>query len=651
MKLLGEPLFARDAKGQLASRIGTIFVKSDGLVTLKGVHATQRLAWIKELNRERQQAGLAPLSDFEIDEEMASSVDLLFDERTVLIRPDPDAMELAFEADEMLQKLVSKRCIRYLNTHDAQVRDALRAHGENWRMSRLPVSVEEMRILISSSLAAIETLPIFYYNRSTGTRFLTLAQFANLGNQPDDLFRQQLEEIVEYAARRNRFWYPEIDIFPTGCAFTRQAFEALNAANLPISALRAAYRKLLDTFRAALPAELRDESDANIEWRNRMCSALTQQPNAVDAEELIQDISPEFYRQIEWLPGCRIVKGELIFDPVCDESDVYPEDIDLKALCDPRAKAVIFNYLREYNTIEYINIGRIGHSLSTRAPVSHRAPVYIVQVKEAGKTKPDLRILRFQKWGVKEHLDDGKDLLRAVMEAMDYTDYILDRRLGCQQLGMNLPPRLATGRIAETYNGHNEAYRSARFWSVYFERAYVSGCATDKIMPDRYADPAFNRRLARLLGEAAAVNCIVGRANVELQVMFDDGDEVIRMDADGLPEHLIISDHTGSFSQYDIRLERDADAYAGPVNRRAAHMPNAKEVAALYLEAFQQRFEQVQQEYRRRKTAFDSLFKHRPLDRKGSIAYRWQCVLARLDTTDAAELCATIRSHMEVSVS
>jgi hypothetical protein len=31
-------------------------VKSDGLVTLKGVHATQRLAWIKELNRERQQA-------------------------------------------------------------------------------------------------------------------------------------------------------------------------------------------------------------------------------------------------------------------------------------------------------------------------------------------------------------------------------------------------------------------------------------------------------------------------------------------------------------------------------------------------------------------------------------------------------------------
>ena len=216
---------------------------------------------------------------------------------------------------------------------------------------------------------------------------------------------------------------------------------------------------------------------------------------------------------------------------------------------------------------------------------------------------------------------------------------------------MNLPPRLATGRIAETYTGQKEAYRGARFWSVYFERAYVSGCATDKIMHARYTNPEFNRRLAHLLGEAAAINCMVGRANLELQVMFDDGDEVIVLDDDGLPERLMISDHTGSFTQYDIRLERDAAAYAGPVNRRAGFMPNADEFATLYLEAFQQRFEQVQKEYRRRRTAFDSLFKHRPLDRKGSIAYRWLCVLARLDTTDAAALCAAIRSHMEGPVS
>ena len=91
--------------------------------------------------------------------------------------------------------------------------------------------------------------------------------------------------------------------------------------------------------------------------------------------ELIQDISPEFYRQVKWLPGCRIMKGELIFDPVCDESDAHPEDIELR-VCDPRAKAMIFNYLREYNTIEYINIGRIGRSLSIRAGVTPGAGLY-----------------------------------------------------------------------------------------------------------------------------------------------------------------------------------------------------------------------------------------------------------------------------------
>ncbi|HRT30410.1 MAG TPA: hypothetical protein P5527_11510 [Kiritimatiellia bacterium] len=651
MKILGEPLFARDANGQLISRVGTVFVKSGGLVTLKGVHATQRLAWIKELNRERQQADLEPLSDLEIGEEMARSVDLLFDERRVLIRPDPSAMELAFEADEMLQKLVSKRCIRFLNTQDVRVRDALRARGENWRMSRLPVSAEEMRLLITSSLAAIEAQPIYYHNRSTGTRFLTLAQFASIEDLPDDLFRRQFEEIVEYTARQNRFWNPEIDIFPPGCTFTRRAFEGLNAATLPIDALRKAYRKLLNTFRAALPAELRDESTANIKWRNLMCSALTQQPNAVDAGELLQDISPEFYRQVEWLPGCRIVKGELIFDPVCDESNAHPDDLELRALCDPCAKAMIFNYLREYNTIEYINIGRIDLSLSTRTPTSRRAPVYMVQVKEPDRAEPELRILRFQKWGVKEHLDDGKDLLRAVMESMDYTDYILDRRLGCQQLGMNLPPRLAVGRIAETYNGRNTAYWGARFWSVYYERVYVSGCATDKIPPDRYANPEFNRRLARLLGAAAAVNAIVGRANLELQVMFDDGDEVIVPDAEGLPAHLIVSEHSGSFAQYDMRLDRDAAAYAKPINSRAALMPNADEFAVCYLEAFQESFEQVQWKYLQRRRAFEALFRHRPVDRKGSIAYRWQCVLERLTATDATALRAAIRAHVEVPVS
>ena len=177
MKLLGEPIFSRDETGRLKSRIGTVFLRTPGLVTQTGIHATQRVAWIKELNRARLAAGLPKLTNDEIDAEMSSSVDLLFDDQFVLIRPDPYAMDLAFEADELLQTLVSKRKIRFLNTQHERVRYSLCARGENWRMSRIPCSPEEMNRLIASSRVAIDGLPIYFYNPSTGTRFLTLDSF------------------------------------------------------------------------------------------------------------------------------------------------------------------------------------------------------------------------------------------------------------------------------------------------------------------------------------------------------------------------------------------------------------------------------------------------------------------------------------------
>lgn len=649
MKTLGEPLFARDETGRLKSRIGTVFLRTPGLVTQTGIHATQRVLWIKELNRERLAAGRPRLTNEEIDDEIAHSVDLLFDDQFVLIRPDPYAMDIAFEADDLLQTLISKRKIRFLNTHDERVRNALCRRGENWRMSRIPFSAEEMNRLIAASRAAIDGMPLYFYNHATGTRFLTLDTFIWLGNLPDDAFRAHLAEIAKHCAIRNRFGYPEIDIFPPNCSFTRQAFEALNVEGLTIGQLRSAYQKLLDTFRQSVPEALREESPENIEWRNLMCSALISQPNAVVSEEIIPGISPEFYMQIEWLPGARIEDGELIFDTVCEEPDTRAEDAELGHFCDLRAKGVIFNYVRERSNIEFINVGRIGRSLSARHSEPHRrANVYVVQLKETGRPEPELYILRFQKWCVYEHLDEGKDLITSIMEAVDYTDYILDRRLGCRQLGMNLPSKVTSARIRETYAGMNPAHHGVRCWVVYFEREYIKGCATDKIPVRRYADPAFNLRLARLLGEAAATNMIVGRSHDDKRVMFDDGDEVIIFNEDGQPGHLIVSDHTGTFAEYVYPLQASAAAYAACVNRRSSHMPNPRDFAEHYLKAFQARFEHIQQDYVRRTRAFDNLFNHLPLDPKGSFSFRWQRVLERLAATDAAALSAAIRRHIEV---
>ncbi|MBR4317242.1 MAG: hypothetical protein IKT85_00670, partial [Kiritimatiellae bacterium] len=132
---LGPEPFARDAKGQLATRIGTVFLRTPALVTIRGIHAMQRMAFIEELNRRRAEQGLSDLTDAEVDAEIAESVDLLFDENFALIRPDPRNMALALRGDEFLQQFVSKRKIRFLNIQNQLVRDALRTRGEAWRMA------------------------------------------------------------------------------------------------------------------------------------------------------------------------------------------------------------------------------------------------------------------------------------------------------------------------------------------------------------------------------------------------------------------------------------------------------------------------------------------------------------------------------------
>ena len=135
--------------------------------------------------------------------ELAESVDLIFTEDLVLIRPDPNRMDLAFRADAELQKMVSKRAIRYLNTNSAKVRSALRDRGENWRMSRQPISQDDMSVLIGKAKVAIGEMPIYYYNHATGTRYLTASSYGEIASLDDDVFRRQVAEIATGLAKRN----------------------------------------------------------------------------------------------------------------------------------------------------------------------------------------------------------------------------------------------------------------------------------------------------------------------------------------------------------------------------------------------------------------------------------------------------------------
>ena len=577
---------------------------------------------------------------------MAESVDLIFTEDQVLIRPNPDRMDLAFRADEELQKLVSKRVIRFLNTSSAKVRTALRERGENWRMARQPISQDDMADLIEHSKIPMGERPIYYYNRATGTRYITAGGYNEIENLPADAFRRQIAEIVAGLQKRNRVGFPEVDLFPVTTPIEiKKALKELKPDELDDAALKTACEKIAIEWRMANPAELREETVVNFEWRNTMCHAITKGPNETSAEEqeLVAGISPEFYRQIEWLPGARIDKGEVIFDEIYDEA-ARTQDPELLAMCDNRVKSFLFNTTRLFGQVAFINIGRIANSLS-RKPVegNRRGNVYIMQFREEGSDVVKVMMIRLQKWGVAEHLDEGKSLLQSIVEADEYSDYILDRRLMCRQLGMNLPRRLGYGHFTEKYRGMNQ-YNGVAVRTSYFVRSYVTGTASDKLPLAKYRNPVFAQAFAFLMGQAAAVDMIVGRrSSVTKELLFDKNYEVVKLDADGIPSEIAITDHAGSFVNYEHDFEDYVAQYANVIRRRRDYVSEYVNFAAAYVEGFRRKLVETQAAYRARKTAFDELFSDRPYDTNGSGAYRWAKTLQRLDACEPDRVASILK--------
>src|SRR5205814_7111963 len=123
--------------------------------------------------------------------------------------------------------------------------------------------------------------------------------------------------------------------------------------------LRAKHQDLKEHFERAVEPAFQEDDVRREAWCNRMFSQLVNQRDEILTEEVLRGLSPELFLQIEWLPGGRFEDGELIFDPIFDEADAHPQDPELKALCDPKTKGFIFNFIREFGDLEYVNVGRI----------------------------------------------------------------------------------------------------------------------------------------------------------------------------------------------------------------------------------------------------------------------------------------------------
>jgi hypothetical protein len=643
LNVLGELPFTKGLPGRPKSRIATIFPHMRTLATRPGIHATQRLDYIDWLNERRRDQGLRPLSRTEETAECSQAVDLILEEKAILIRPDPDQMDLAFHADELLQEMVPKHRIKFLDVLNRKVHDAIKRRGECWRITPLPTSTGEMMRMIAASRIGIRCGEIYYYNRAAGTRLLTFHEFDRLGALDTKTLGRQLLEIQEFSARCNSRGYPEVDFFMADQSFSQDDFQGHDLQQLDSHRLGRLYMELKRRFCDAVPPEFRCDDLTSSQWRNRMFAALIGQKDEVVSEETLLGLSSEYYMQIRWLPGGRIEDDELIFDSIFDEGGECTADDERRELCDSTACQFIYNFVREYGDLEYVNIGRVVNSLSRRAKPDGRRDVYIAQIKLRGREKEIISIIRMQKRGVRERLEEEKDLLQAMIESEDYTEYTLDRRLGCRQLGMNLSRRVVARKISERYVAGWTGPDGIYIWSPYFERDYIRGIATDKMPRHRFENEAFSLQFARLLGRAAAPNMIVGRCDTEMHVLFDDGDEVVIEDRNGTPVDIVVGDITGAFYDYKQRLEDVTFAYAEPVLRRAAYLPSPDAFARVYLDAFVERFTNIQDEYRRRRAAFDTLFKYRRYDEAGSFAHRWERVLKRLDEADARALADKIR--------
>jgi hypothetical protein len=128
---------------------------------------------------------------------------------------------------------------------------------------------------------------------------------------------------------------------------------------------------------------------------------------------------------------------------------------------------------------------------------------------------------------------------------------------------------------------------------------------------------------------------------------FDDGDEVVVEDSQGLPCQIVVADSSGSFAEYREPFEKAIPHYAQVVAKRTALVPQLEVFGEVYVHAFVTRLEHLQEQLLRRPQAFRALFRHRRCDEAGSFGYRWLKVLDRLEAADPRRLGDLMRAELK----
>ncbi len=623
-----------DKDGNFFNTIGTVFPEYQLMIVSRGgIHADQIEIAAEHL------AKLFPEKNksFFFKQLYDMAVRLNFTQNKIIIRMDLHKIEAAFAVDEWLQTVFPKNRIQFTGLHQPEVRIALRRRGEIWRMAPAPIHEKDFFNLICQCRYDIGSGIKYLYNKHTGEHVLTYQEFLKIRpliRNNKAKAAQQIQEIIhlfDFGANQKRpeivFFLPEnksLDI-----DLLRRLPSWIENASKPheVQAAEALFDEFAMRFAAAVGPDLISDNPKNSQWRQTALRLLYNIDEKTTAEWAL-GLGPEFYLNIQWLPGGRISGNEIIYD-----ADVRP-----------RVKRLITYYMTTRHDFISINVGSITSPLAQREMTEEEREVYIVALGLSDDRK-EVRHVRRSKWGVQHRLDKGESMEQAIYETLMYRDYIIDRLNAARALGLPIP-------VFKEIDVEDNMERGV-IPVFYFEREYVSGIVTNKIPFEFYARSGFISCLAGLLGKAAAASLVLGRKDPRTYALyFDDGDEVIQLNEKGLPDQWILIETTGSFADWTTSF---ADMLPHCLEHLSAHLNKAlqqgvdnNEIQSAivgFSQALIGEIQRMQELLKQPLTVLPDLFSGRTNEPKG-IRNRWEGILNRLRTADLLELKTIIQNTL-----
>ena len=579
LTLYGPHPLEQDDEGHLKYHMADVFPGYWSMIVGNGLHISLAMDFIEQLGKKRGRE----LDDKEQQAICEDLVALIMRGDHVMIRSIPDNMEKCFRTADLLEEVVPAEMIRFTGRRDSKVREAFKLRGESWKMTPRYFTVEEIIKQINLSKVTVGTKNCYYYKVESGGRLITFATFAAVAESVSDFkeFKARINEVVDLYQRKNKLFVRELDFFNVDHAvfdfsLIQKLAEYVNSLKVWGKAQRkkadGLFLAALENFKSAVPPEFQYDDPNNPVWRNYFYSELNEIP---PTEESMLGISGEFNMNIRWLPGCRIRNGRVDMDPHVEEP----------------VRRLIEEFSRLYGALEYINLGRLMRSQSTKRAAGSYREVFIAVLKQKHGETEQIRILRKVMRNVLYYLNRGHSMEKAKQLAEGYLEYTFDRREILSLLGVNTP---AVGHLSRKEDLPGIGTVPVAF----FDRPYIDGLATDKVSNFYYEHEGFVRAQAGLLGYEAGLNLLIGRVDPDTgSVFFGDGDELLQFGNNRFePTGLVLADFTGTFADVISPLEKFIPYYAdylvdmlSRVKVKGLGREGLLEVGEIFIEAMRKR--------------------------------------------------------------